>query len=210
MSYLAVGLNHVAPAHLFKLKLECPENLPFRQKSRLYDSMQAYLWPTLLFPLLPFTLEGALTCRAAAAQKQMIRTGKRSYRATETPNPKPINQACGMFRTLDGLADKHKPQQGGMGIAPYTAALIAPLDEILAYDTLRMLEHDGMRGAFGFYDTMSLLKGEAGKPYHSMATLHQGMILCALTNLLLDDKLAKWAGKSIPMAATLPFYECSR
>ncbi len=211
VSYLAVGLNQASTVHLNGFRIASPKKVLFRQDSSPNASMREYLWPTLFFPLLPFTWEGALMRSAAAAQKRASRRRKRRRlpESTQTIVLKQRSEAACASTEVEELFHNDSAQESA-GIAPFATALLAPLDEISAYDILRILEREGMRSTLGFYDTQLLSKDGLSTSLHTMVTLHQGMILCALTNLLLDDKLAKWAAKSIPLAATLPFYECSR
>ncbi len=206
-SYLAIGRNQVNPDHLFKLKREYGLRFPFRHPLCASGTIQEYLWPRLFFALKPYTMEQLMMRYAVSAQKRTARKKHRPVGMSEAVEPMPSDDkpytAYGIRETsIDPLVKE------GNTAVPYVSALLAPFDEILAYDTLCDMERRGMRCNLGFYDAL-LCENKREKSVCAMVTLHQGIVLCALTNLLTDDKIAKWAAKSIPIATMLPIYECS-
>ena len=206
-SYLAIGRKQVRPDHLFRLRREYGVDFLFRHPLCATGEIQEYLWPRLFFALREYTMEQLMMRFAVRAQKKAARKHRRPLGISGAVSPQPVEgvpyTAYGIRRTSSDPTIRE-----GNFCVPYASALMAPIDEILAYDTLCDLQHRGMRCELGFYDAL-LCENNKCKPIRAMVTIHQGMMLCSLTNLLTDDKIAKLAAKSIPIAAMLPTYECS-
>ena len=81
-------------------------------------------------------------------------------------------------------------------ITPYATALALPLFPSAATENLKRLGELGMLGRFGFYEAIDftpsrLPEGRGQAIISSYMAHHQGMILCAIDNLLCEDALVK-------------------
>ncbi|MFZ5975343.1 MAG: glucoamylase family protein, partial [Bacillota bacterium] len=82
-------------------------------------------------------------------------------------------------------------------IAPYASAMAAMVDAHVALENMERLEREGAKSPFGFYEALDYTKERIGEDKElqiikSAMVHHQGMILCALTNVLEGDALQKW------------------
>ncbi len=90
-------------------------------------------------------------------------------------------------------------------VAPYATALAAGLEPAEAARNLRRLAREGVEGAYGFYEAIDYTHGIAEEPesagkraglprgtvVRSFMAHHQGMIMVALANALLEDPMVK-------------------
>ena len=87
---------------------------------------------------------------------------------------------------VNALALKSKSNE--CVISPYSSFLALKHLNGLAVKNLKRLEKKGLLGEFGFYEAGDFSEG---KIVESFMAHHQGMILCAVTNYLLDDILSE-------------------
>ncbi len=155
-------------------------------------SMFEYLMPQLIMPAYPDTL---LTRMCQSAVDRQIDWGK------ECGVPWGISESG--YDSFDPLQNYQYHAFGvpglglrrGLGddvvIAPYAtlmALIIAPQQ---AYDNLLVLEKNGARGQFGFYEALDytasrMARGQVYAIVQSYMAHHQGMGFLALSHLLLD------------------------
>ncbi len=81
-------------------------------------------------------------------------------------------------------------------IAPYATALAALVRPRAALDNLRRLRSEGAEGSFGFYEAVDyssgrLAAGSGPRLVRSYMAHHQGMLLVALTNCLLNSPMVR-------------------
>jgi len=77
-------------------------------------------------------------------------------------------------------------------VAPYATALALVIDPRAAVQNLRCLNESGLRGNYGYYDSIDYTRrrqteGQAGLIAYTYMAHHQGMILVAIGNVLLDN-----------------------
>ena len=124
----------------------------------------------------------------------------------------------GISESAYGLVDRHENYQykafgvpglglkRGLGdelvVAPYATALAAMLDPVAAARNFRRLEAEGLRGEYGFYESIDyahpqpepptfpaqLTKGQVVRAFFAH---HQGMTLVSLANVLAGDVMVK-------------------
>ncbi|MGQ9778724.1 MAG: GH36-type glycosyl hydrolase domain-containing protein [Bacillota bacterium] len=76
-------------------------------------------------------------------------------------------------------------------VAPYATALALAVDPVAAVENLRLLARFGLRGPYGFYESIDFTRercpeGERGVIVYAYMAHHQGMSLVSLVNALLD------------------------
>jgi cyclic beta-1,2-glucan synthetase len=94
-------------------------------------------------------------------------------------------------------------------IAPYATALAAQRAPRRAAANLAALEALGARGSLGFIEALDYTPSRCalGEPYTPVATSmahHQGMTIVALTNVLRDDVVRRWAMAEPHLEAMVP------
>lgn len=107
-----------------------------------------------------------------------------------------------------GLAYQYGPQGvprlalrripfGECVVAPYATALAAQVDAAGACSNLRRLAGQGARGRYGFIEALDhtperQLHGHGVTPVVTFMAHHQGMVIAALANVLLDGVVQRW------------------
>jgi len=82
-------------------------------------------------------------------------------------------------------------------IAPYASVMAATVDAHAALENMERLEKEGAASPFGFYEALDYTperigEGRKVQVVQSAMVHHQGMMLCALTNVLEQAALQKW------------------
>jgi cyclic beta-1,2-glucan synthetase len=158
-----------------------------------------YLMPLLFMRSYPGTLLD-VSCRMAVREQQ-------DYAATR-------GTAWGISESAYAVVDRHGTYQykafgvpglglrRGLGdelvIAPYATALASMVDPAQSVANLRRLSNEGLMGEHGFFDAVDYTPrtvdgGVEGKGVivRSWFAHHQGMILVALVNALLNNRMAE-------------------
>ncbi|HUF46811.1 MAG TPA: glucoamylase family protein [Vicinamibacterales bacterium] len=213
-SFLAISKGDVPEAHWFHLG---------RQATAVHGAPVLLSWSATLFEyLMPLlvtrTYPGTLldvSCRMAirrqmdygaetgvpwglseSAYSAVDRQGTYQYKAFGVPG-------LGLRR---GLGDE-------LVVAPYASALAAMLVPARSTANLRRLATLGLRGDYGFYDAADFTdRGEGPAVGKAVATdpvivrtymaHHQGMMLVALANTLLDDRMVQRFHRDARVQAT--------
>src|SRR5437667_10793079 len=197
-SFVAIAKGDVPDSHWFHLGrlLTSVDGAPtlLSWSASLFE----YLMPLLVMQSYPGTLLDQ-SCRMAV--RRQMEYGRQQ------------GVPWGISESAFNLVDRHGTYQykafgvpglglkRGLGdelvIAPYASALAAMLDPGAAVRNLRRLAADGLDGAYGFYESVDYTPRaaeEAGAAAPTPGAVvrvymahHQGMLLVALTNVLLDD-----------------------
>ncbi|MDR3051214.1 MAG: DUF3131 domain-containing protein [Oscillospiraceae bacterium] len=194
LSFLAVMRGDAPPRHwqrLGRLLLRTHGGVALASWS---GTLFEYLMPALLMRLTPGTLL-AETCKQAALEQRRAAeampwgTSESGYYAFDP-------QLCYQYRAfgLPRLAlrnDAFAPVA-----APYASALALPVLPQEACANLLRMRAMGWCGELGFYEAADYTANAsaAGAPYQlvrSHMAHHQGMVLCALCNLLADNALVE-------------------
>jgi cyclic beta-1,2-glucan synthetase len=204
-SFLAIAKGDVPETHWFHLGRSVTSVRGVPVLISWSGSLFEYLMPLLLMRRYPDTLLD-VSCRQALARQIEYaaahnvpwgisesaynltdRLGNYQYKAFGVPG-------LGLKR---GLGDE-------LVVAPYASALGAMLRPSAATDNLRYLEREQMRGDHGFYDAIDYSNRQpisSGDPSHlgrghgivvpNHLAHHQGMILVALSNVLLSGRMVR-------------------
>ncbi|HKW02250.1 MAG TPA: glucoamylase family protein [Vicinamibacterales bacterium] len=204
-SFLAIAKGDVPETHWFHLGRSVTSVRGVPVLISWSGSLFEYLMPLLLMRSYPDTLLD-VSCRQALARQVEYadahhvpwgvsesaynltdRLGNYQYKAFGVPG-------LGLKR---GLADE-------LVVAPYASALGAMLRPASATDNLRYLEREQMRGDHGFFDAIDYTNRQpisADEPSHlgrghgivvpNHLAHHQGMILVALSNVLLSGRMVR-------------------
>jgi len=172
-------------------------------------SMFEYLMPLLVMPTYPGTLLDQ-TCRGAV-RRQIAYGVLRSL-------PWGVSESC--YNTVDANLNFQYHAFGvpGLGlkrglaedlvIAPYASAMALMLAPVEACTNLQRLAASGLLGPFGFYESVDytpsrLMRGQTNTIIHSFMAHHQGMILLALAQRLLDRPMQRRFASVPAFQATL-------
>ncbi len=153
-------------------------------------TMFEYLMPPLLtrnYPnsLLDYACRAAVTRQIAYGKRRGIPWGvsEASYSALDG-NKIYQYQAFG----VPGLGLK-RGLEDDLVVAPYATCLALPIEPQAALENLRRLEEAGLRGGYGFYESIDYTRarvpeGERGVIVRSFMVHHQGMAFLAFDNVL--------------------------
>ncbi|HSM51699.1 MAG TPA: glucoamylase family protein, partial [Thermoanaerobaculia bacterium] len=207
-SFFAIAKGDVAQSHWFRLGRLVVSVSGVPTLVSWSATMFEYLMPLLLMRSYPGTLLGE-SCRRIV--QRQIRYGR------ERRVPWGISESA--YDLVDRLGNYQYKEFGvpGLGlkrgladevvIAPYATALAAMIDPDEAARNLRRLAGEGASGPFGFYEAIDYTRrapddgGEVGAASSGAASAgagvvvetymahHQGMILVALANVLLGDRM---------------------
>jgi cyclic beta-1,2-glucan synthetase len=202
-SFVAIAKGEVPESHWFHLGRSLTTVRGTPTLLSWSASLFEYLMPSLVMRSERGTLLDS-SCRAAirrqidyaasrgvpwgiseSAYNAVDRHGNYQYKAFGVPG-------LGLKR---GLADD-------LVIAPYATALAAMYAPAKAAENFRRLEREGVRGEYGFLDAIdytprSSIAGEESGGEHRGVVIpqylahHQGMILVAMANTLLDDRMVE-------------------
>jgi cyclic beta-1,2-glucan synthetase len=199
-SYIAISKGDVPQTHWFHLNRQLVNVKGWPTLVSWSASMFEYLMPLLFLKTYPKTLLDQ-SCRSIvhrqieyakklgvpwgiseAGYNFVNRRGDYQYKAFGVPG-------LGLKR---GLGDD-------LVIAPYACALSLAIDPLNAVSNLRRLAKTGLEGVYGFYESIDYTPREAESRMASPGDLrsgvvvktylahHQGMVLTALANALLDS-----------------------
>jgi cyclic beta-1,2-glucan synthetase len=196
-SFLAIALGQAGQKHWFQLG---------RPMTRVGGNMVLLSWGGTMFEYLMPQLflrsyAGTIlddSCRGCVAEQ--IAYGKRHQVAWG------ISESA--YAALDSALDYRYQSFGvptlglkrGLGqelvVAPYATALAAMVRPGTALENLRRLRAAGAEGPLGFYEALdytkqTLLEKRNSPVVRSYMAHHQGMILVALTNCLLDSPMVR-------------------
>jgi cellobiose phosphorylase len=194
-SFAAIARGDVPAEHWLKLRRLFGSG-GWRTMTALLSwsgTMFEYLMPPLLTKNYPNSLL-EYACRAAV-QRQIAYGRKRGI-------PWGISEAA--YSALDagktyqyqafgvpGLGLK-RGLEDDLVVAPYATCLALPIHPQAALENLRRLEESGLRGGYGFYESIDYTRarvpeGERGVVVRSFMVHHQGMSFLAFDNVLHGD-----------------------
>ena len=196
-SYFAIAHQHVPVEHWFHLGRPVMRSREGLTLISWNGSMFEYLMPRLLMSSAPQTLLYESERVAVEIQQQYGKERGTPWGVSESayadrdPGNRYQYQAFG----VPGLGLKRGLAKD-LVIAPYASALalqVAPAD---AAANLRIIMDAGYCGLFGVFDAVDftrerLIDNNSVMPVNAYMAHHQGMIICAIGNSLLDDILVR-------------------
>jgi len=196
-SLIAIAKGEVPSKHWFALGRSLVDSSGGMALLSWSGSAFEYLMPALFYRLVPGSLlEKSLSHCVKAQQihgaKQQLPWGESesAYAAIDI-NGNYLYRAFGIpeLGLKRDLVDNHV-------VSPYSTFLSLDFDIDGSLENIKRLEKIGARAKYGFYDaidyTQSRLKqGENAYIVRSFFAHHQGMILCALNNILNQEVLRK-------------------
>lgn len=194
-SLIAIAKREVPSKHWFALGRAFVKSAGGKTLLSWSGSAFEYLMPTIFYKLIINTLlaKSLMSCVKAQQNhgaKQRLPWGESesAYAATDI-NGNYLYRAFGIpeLGLKRDLGDNHV-------VSPYSTFLALHFDIDGALKNIKRLEKEGARAKYGFYDaidyTQSRLKqGETSYIVRSFFAHHQGMILCALNNMLCNTIL---------------------
>ncbi|MDO4865257.1 MAG: glucoamylase family protein [Clostridia bacterium] len=192
LSFVAMMLGQVPIRHWRRLGRACTAVAGGVVPLSWSGTMFEYLMPELFLRAPANTLLGEGVRAAVEAQRAQGRRAKRPWGISESGY-------CAFDAALN-----YQYRAFGLGelalegnavedvIAPYATALAAMLAPRAAAENLRRMTALGWRGEWGLYEAADCLRPDGeGRPslVKSHMAHHQGMILCALCNVLTGDSL---------------------
>ncbi len=171
-------------------------------------TMFEYLMPTLLLPLFNGTLLSS-TCKNVVRAQRRYRP-LRPFGVSESGYFAFDEQLNYQYRAFGLPALALAPDTSGDVVAPYASMLALPLFPRAAADNLIVLKRLGAYGALGLYEALDYSKKRSAMPpavVKSHMAHHQGMILCAASNVLTDHALSA-IFCSIPAADAFRYLLC--
>ncbi len=205
LSFTAMMLNKIPVKHWQRLNraaVNAGSNIALISWS---GTMFEYLMPEIFMRSHPDSLAGASRKGAVGAQMEFGRRCERPWGISESGYyafDMHLNYQYRAFG-LQQLALSANAAQDV--VAPYATALALCEKPAAAARNLKRMKEMGWHGEYGFYEAADYLKREAdGKPriVKSHMAHHQGMILCAVCNVLRDNVLSACFA-DIPQARAL-------
>lgn len=194
LSYAAMMLGKVPARHWRRLGRPCAAVGDGVAPLSWSGTMFEYLMPALWMDAPVQTLLGEGVRAAVAAQIVQGRRAKRPWGVSES-GCAALDAALNYQYRAFGLPNLALSGESEAGVvAPYAAALAAMVAPREAAGNLRRMAALGWRDERGFYEAADYLRpGEDGAPalVKSHMAHHQGMILCALCNVLTDNSLRR-------------------
>ena len=196
-SFVSIAMGQVAMEHWFILKRTMTKVKQIPTLVSWSGTMFEYFMPRILMPnytdtLWDSTYRMVIRKQIAYARKKGIPWGiSESGYALKDFNLNYQYQAFG----VPGLGLKQGLEKD-LVISPYATVLAALQAPQLAIKNLRRLEQQQALGKYGFYEAIDftrerLPQNSAQLVVKSYMAHHQGMILTAITNLLLDNRWQK-------------------
>ena len=194
-SFFAIAKRDVEMEHWFHLGRPVTRTQGGVALVSWNGSMFEYLMPRLLLPGSADTLLGESDRVAVSVhRKDARRTGSpwgvsESAFAARDPEFRFRYQAFG----VPGLGLRRGLARDTV-IAPYASALALAVDPIPAQANLKRLEKLGALGRYGFWEAVDFtseraVAGQDFAPVNAFMAHHQGMIICAIANLLTSNQL---------------------
>ncbi|PIR19100.1 MAG: carbohydrate-binding protein, partial [Elusimicrobia bacterium CG11_big_fil_rev_8_21_14_0_20_64_6] len=197
-SFLAIAKGDLPQTHWFHLGRSVTSVRGVPTLLSWSATMFEYLMPLLLMRRYPGTLLDE-SCRMAVRHQQEYARGR--------------GVPWGISESAYALVDRHENYQykafgvpglglkRGLGdelvISPYSSALAALIEPGAAVSNLRRLKADGLEGEFGYFDAVDYTpretegraaatdrSGRSGVIVQNHMAHHQGMMLCAIANVL--------------------------
>ncbi|RMD84520.1 MAG: DUF3131 domain-containing protein [Candidatus Dadabacteria bacterium] len=196
-SLLAIARGEVPAEHWFRLGRSLAEG--FRGKALISWSgtMFEYLMPRLVLKDFPETLLSESMKVAVKTQRQYCRSKGIPWGMSESGYAGvDFNQAY-QYKAF-GIPELGLKRGLGEGlvISPYSTMLALMIDFENAYNNISVLEKEGLRGRYGFFEACDytpsrLKKGEKKHIVRSFLAHHQGMSLASINNILNNDILVE-------------------
>jgi cyclic beta-1,2-glucan synthetase len=192
-SFIAVARGEVPVEHWFALGRPFASSFGQRALLSWSGTMFEYLMPLLLTrhyenSLLDQGCRAAIACQIAYGKRRGLPWGisEAAYSALDTRQTYQY-RAFG----VPGLGLK-RGLENDLVVAPYATALALPLKPAASAQNLRTLARRGMRGDYGFYESIDYTRqsdegGDPGVIVKTYMAHHQGMSLLAIDNLLHDN-----------------------
>ena len=194
LSYVAMMLGQVPTRHWRRLGRACARVGGGVAPLSWSGTMFEYLLPWTLLEELPLTLLGEGVRAATRAQIEQGRRAGRPWGVSESgycATDAALNYQYHAFG-LPSLALDGDARPGV--VAPYASMLAAMVEPQAAADNLARMRALGWAGEWGLYEAADYLRpdGEGGPSLVvSHMAHHQGMVLCALCNVLTGDSLRR-------------------
>ncbi len=189
-SFVAIAKGEVPQKHWFALGRSLVDSPGGGALISWSGTMFEYLMPQIVMREAPGTLL-AETCRAVVkTQREYGQAHSIPWGVSESAYSGVDLEKTYQYRAFGvpslglkrGLADD-------MVVSPYSSALALMVDPLSALRNLRVLERQGMRGEYGFYESIDYTPARlsAEESSHKVETFfshHQGMSLVAINNTL--------------------------
>ncbi|MGH9482115.1 MAG: glucoamylase family protein, partial [Terriglobales bacterium] len=199
-SYLAIAKGDVPEAHWFHLG-RLVTNIHGEPVLLSWSAtMFEYLMPLLLMRSYPGTLLDESCCLAVLCQRDYAAARGAPWGISESAYNVVDHHGIYQYKAfgVPGLGLKR-----GLGdelvVAPYATALAAVVDPVASTANLRRLADAGLEAEYGMFeaidysdretDTLAAKPPSRGGIVHAYMAHHQGMILVALANALLADRM---------------------
>lgn len=200
LSYAAIAMGETGEKHWFRLGrpfTRAPQPALLSWSGTMFEyMMSALLLPAFPGSLLDVSQRGCVRMQRKAGQGAVYGVSE-SACAQLDPSLRYRYQAFGVpALALDAIRDS--------GVyAPYAAALSLRCAPRAAVRALTEMKKRGWYGELGFYEACGVENGEE-KIVKSYMAHHQGMLLCAICNVLCRDYLPKLTLSLPRMCAHLP------
>ena len=192
LSFAAMMLGQVPIRHWRRLGRACAEVAGGVVPLSWSGTMFEYLMPEIFLRAPANTLLGEGVRAAVEAQRAQGRRVRRPWGVSESGYCA-FDAALNYQYRAFGLGELALEGNAVEGVvAPYATALAAMLAPRVAAENLRRMTALGWRGEWGLYEAADYLRPDGeGRPslVKSHMAHHQGMILCALCNVLTGDSL---------------------
>lgn len=202
LSFVAVMRREVTAkhlAHLNRTRVRIGRNTP--QVSQ-QGTASEYLLPEIFLPNNNDSLQAIIHAQRKRSVDGMFGVSESGYWGFD-PLLNYRSAAFGLPEAALDVAAFHPV------IAPYAAALCLPFAPDAAFESLMRLRSRGMLGRLGYFDSLDLDSAHLPEDTEEAAiqchvAQHQGMLLCALCNLLTGNVLASHFSAVPAAAVTLP------
>jgi len=196
-SFFAIAKRDVAMEHWFHLGRPITRANGDVSLVSWNGSMFEYLMPRLLMPSEAETLLGESERVAVAIHREYARQTDTPWGVSESafaardPEFRFRYQAFG----VPGLGLRRGLARDTV-VAPYASALALAVDPVEAQTNLKRLEALGASGRYGLWEALDFTAertpaSQSYAPVNAFMAHHQGMIMCAITNLLAGDLLVE-------------------
>lgn len=197
-SFFAIAKKDVAVEHWFHLGRPIMRSDKGLALISWNGSMFEYLMPRLLLPGDDDTLLGESDRTAIAIHRRYGKASGKPWGISESAFASRDPEHRFRYRAfgVPGLGLRRGLARD-MVIAPYASALALAVEPVAAQANLKRLEDMGGGGRYGLWEAMDFTPERApasGRDFASVNAFmahHQGMIMCAISNLLTDDRLVE-------------------
>jgi cyclic beta-1,2-glucan synthetase len=193
-SYFAIAKKDVGYEHWFHLGRPITRASSGLALVSWNGSMFEYLMPRIVLPSEPDTLLGESDRVAVELHRRYHQGEARIWGISESAYGERDPEFRFRYRAfgVPGLGLRRGLAED-LVIAPYASALALAVDPVAAQANLKRLDELGAGGRYGLWEALDLtperVAGRPGgfAPVNAFMAHHQGMVLCAITNRLLDD-----------------------